>query len=155
MQHARPGAWRQRVRAGWIWKGWRGGTASAPVCCLAGAKRSAPSGRSASSALSAVTATMGASARPPPAPASVSLATKAHAARSGCAPRDCMAQAAPCLAPVMPTTPSGMSWGPGGLGMLGWAGTGREGTSQGIDIPSRPCLQLGDPGRTAKELGPQ
>lgn len=87
-----------------------------PLCCPAGAKRSAPSGPSASNARSAVTATTGASVRPPLAPVSVNLATKAHAARSGCAPRVCTAQAVPCPALVMPTTPSGTS-----CRRVGWA----------------------------------
>ena len=90
------------------------GTASAPFDPPTGAKRNAPSGPSASSAPSAVTATTGASAHPPPVPASVSLATKAPAARSGCAPRACTARAAPCPAPVTRTTPSGTNWGWGG-----------------------------------------
>lgn len=61
--------------------------ALALLCSPAGAKRNAPSGPSASSAHSAVTVTTGASAHLPLAPANVSLATKVHAARSGCALR--------------------------------------------------------------------
>lgn len=89
------------------------GTASALLCSSAGAKRNAPLGPSASSVHNDVTVTTGASVHPPLAPVSVNLATKAHAARSGYAPRACMAQAAPCPVLVMPTTPSGTSWGQG------------------------------------------
>lgn len=71
---------------------------------MTGAKRNAPSGPLASSAHSAVTATTGASVRPPRVPASVNQATRARAARSDYVPRVCTAQAAPCPAPVTPTT---------------------------------------------------
>lgn len=79
------------------------------LCCPAGAKRNAPWGPSASSVPSAVTAAMEVSVHPRPAPASVNLATKARAARSGCALRACTAQAAACPAPAMLTTPLGMT----------------------------------------------
>lgn len=79
------------------------------LCCPAGARRNAPWGPSASNAPSAVTATMEVSVHPRPAPASVNLATKARAARSGCALRACTAQAAACPAPAMLTTPLGMT----------------------------------------------
>lgn len=113
-----------------------GGHSRNPSLLPAGAKRNARLGPSASSAHSAVTVTTEASARPPPAPASVILATKAPAARSGCAPRDCMAWAVPCPAPVMPTTPSGTSWGQVSRGLGGRVNTSGDGASQG----TRPCL---------------
>lgn len=53
-----------------------------------------------SGALSAVTATTEVSVHRPQEPVSVSLATRALAARSGYAPRACMVQAAPCPVPV-------------------------------------------------------
>lgn len=107
-----------------------------PLCYPAGAKRNAPSGPSASSAPSAVTATTGASVRPPPALVSVSLATKALAARSGCALRACMAQAAPRPAPAMSTRPSGRSWGRVSPGQGG----------RGTNSPSSPIIQAGRDG---------
>lgn len=111
-----------------------GAQPTAPLCYSTGAKRSAPSGPSASSARSAVTATMGASVRPPQEPVSVSLATRARAARSDCAPRVCTAQAAPCPAPVTPRTLSG---GPGqGQGGLWWKGVSRA-TAPTSTWPSR------------------
>lgn len=58
----------------------------------------------------------------PQGPVSVSLATRALAARSGYALRACMAQAAPCPAPVTLRTLSGMSYGQVSLGQgAGWA----------------------------------
>lgn len=60
--------------------------------------------RSVSCALNAVTATMEVNVHQPQGPVSVSLATRALAARSGYALRACMAQAAPCPAPVTPRT---------------------------------------------------
>lgn len=127
VQHTRP---RPGGRGGTCWVDLEGqvrGHSLTLLCSPAGAKRNAPSGPLASSAPCAVTATMGVSVHPPPVPASVNLATKAHAARSGCAPRACMAQAAACPAPVMPTTPSGtndLGTGERGTG-VGWALVGR------------------------------
>lgn len=83
-----------------------------------GAKRNAHSGPSASSAHRAVTATTEDSVHPAQVPVSVSSATKVPAARSACALRACMALAAACRAPAMPTTRSGRRWGHvGGTGV--------------------------------------
>lgn len=68
-------------------------------------------GLSVSCALNAVTATMEVNVHQPQVPVSVSLATRAPAARNGYAPRACMAQAALCPVPVTLRTLSGMSYG--------------------------------------------
>ena len=142
MQHTRP---RPGGRGGTCWMDLEGqvrGHSLTLLCYPAGAKRNAPSGPLASSAPCAVTATTGVTVLPPPVPASVNLATKAHAARSGCAPRACTAQAAACPAPVMPATPSGRSWGRVSRGQ-GWGGLWWRGGSQGTNPTSSQIIQAG------------
>lgn len=94
----------------------KGSAHSIRLCSPTGAKRNVPSERSVSCALNAVTATMEANVHQLRVPVSVNLATRALAARSGCAPRACMAQAALCPAPVTLRTLSGMSYGQVSLG---------------------------------------
>lgn len=151
MQHTRP---RPGGRGGTCWVDLEGqvrGHSLTLLCYPAGAKRNAPSGPLASSAPCVVTATMGVSVHPPPVPASVNLATKAHAARNVCAPRACTAQAAACPAPVMPTTPSGtndLGTGERGTG-VGWALVGRGAVRAQSPPPARSSRQA------VKGLGPQ
>lgn len=89
-----------------------------PFCWFTGAKRNAHLGPSASNAHRVVTATMEDSVHRALGPVSVSSATRAPAARSACVLRACMALAAACHVPAMPTTPSGRRWGNvGGTGV--------------------------------------
>lgn len=86
------------------------------LCSPTGAKRNVPLELLVSGALSAVTATMEVNVHQLQVPVSVSLATRALAARSGYALRACMAQAAPCPVPVTLRTLSGMNCGQVSLG---------------------------------------
>lgn len=81
------------------------------LCSPTGAKRSVPLELSVSGVPSSVTATTEVNVHRPQGPVNVNPATRALAAKSGCAPRAGMAQAAPCPVPVIPKTLSGMSCG--------------------------------------------
>lgn len=108
------------------------------LCSPTGAKRNVPLELLVSGALSAVTATTEVSVRRPQAPVSVSLATRALAARSGYALRACMVQAAPCPVPVTLRTLSGMICGQVSLGQ------GLDGPQDGERLPGLwPHLQSG------------
>lgn len=99
------------------------------LCSPTGAKRNVPLELLVSGALSAVTATTEVNVHRPQVPVSVSLATRALAARSGYAPRACMAQAAPCPVPVTLRTLSGMICGQVSLGQ------GLDGPQDGERLP--------------------